>query len=236
MRTILITGASRGLGLEFVRQYAADGWSVIACARSPQRATGLQALARGNPRVVVEALDVTDQDAVAGLAQRYRGRALDVLLNNAGMLGPAPLTEHLHRQHLGTLDFSLWEDILRTNTFGPVRVAEAFADHVAASAGKKLITLSSTVGSIAEGHRGAFGYATSKAALNKAMTLIAMLLEPRGVIVALLCPGYVKTDMNVGGATLEATDSVSGMRRLIAAMTLADSGSFTRYNGERIAW
>jgi NAD(P)-dependent dehydrogenase (short-subunit alcohol dehydrogenase family) len=236
MPTTLVTGASQGIGLEFARQYAADGWTVIACCRSPQRAEELQSLAASHQDILVEALDVTDPAAIAALARRHRQRSIDVLINNAGMLGPLPLREHLHRQHFGSLDYELWAEVLRTNTFGPVRMAEAFVEQVAASDQKKIVNLSSNVGSIAEGKRNAFAYTTSKAALNKAMTIVARELEARGIIVILFCPGYVKTRMNVGGATVEIPESVTGMRGLIAGLTLADSGTFRRYNGDRIAW
>ena len=234
--TVLVTGANRGIGLEFARQYAADGCPVIACCRAPADADDLRSLAGRHANIAVEPLDVTDHAAIQTLAARYRGRAIDVLINNAGMLGAAPLRENLHRQHFGSVDYDLWTDILRINTFGPVRMAEAFVEHVAASRQKKIIAISSTVGSIGEGRRVAFAYTTSKAALNKAMTMVAQELQPREIIVAIYCPGYVKTRMNVGGATVEIADSVAGMRRLIASLAPADSGTFRRYNGEHIPW
>ncbi len=234
--TVLVTGANRGIGLEFVRQYAADGWSVIACCRSPDEADDLQTIAAGQPHVTIEELDVTDHGAIVTLAERCRQRPIDVLISNAGMLGALPLADNLHRQHFGSVDYALWEELLRVNTFAPVKLAEAFAEQVAASHQKKIIAISSTVGSIAESKRAAFAYTTSKTALNKAMTLVAEALKERGVIVALFCPGYVKTRMNLGGATVEIADSVSGMRRQIGALTMTDSGTFRRYDGEPIAW
>jgi NAD(P)-dependent dehydrogenase (short-subunit alcohol dehydrogenase family) len=234
--TVLITGANRGIGLEFARQYAEAGCGVIACCRAPREATELQALAVSQSSITIERLDVTEPVAIRSLAQRYQRQPIDILINNAGMLGAAPLKENLHRQHFGSVDYELWEEILRINTFGPVRMAEAFIEQVAASRQKKIIAISSTVGSIAEGRRVAFAYTTSKAALNKAMTMIAHTVQPRGVIVALFCPGYVKTRMNVGGADVEIPDSVTGMRRLIAGLRPEDSGTFRRFNGESIAW
>jgi NAD(P)-dependent dehydrogenase (short-subunit alcohol dehydrogenase family) len=236
MPIALVTGASRGIGLEFVRQYAAAGWRVIACCRSPGSSTELQALAKNMKAVTMEALDITDHRAIDGLARRRRGVAIDVLINNAGIMGALPFRENLHRQHFGSVDYALWDEVFRTNTLGTVKMTEAFIEHVAASHQRKVISLSSTTGSISESRREALAYTTSKTALNKAMTVIAEHLRPRGVIVSLLCPGYVKTRMNVGGAAVEITDSVSAMRRLIEAFTLADSGTFRRYNGESIAW
>jgi NAD(P)-dependent dehydrogenase (short-subunit alcohol dehydrogenase family) len=236
MPSVLITGANQGIGLEFVRQYAADGWSVIACCRTPATARKLNALAAANPAVSVETLDITDHAQVDRLARKLGATAIDVLINNAGTLGALPFREHLHRQHFGSIDYALWDEVLRVNTLGTTKMAEAFVDHVARSDQRKIVNLSSTTGSISESRREALAYTTSKAALNKAMTVIAGMLRPRDVIVALLCPGYVKTRMDVGGATVEVSDSVSSMRQLIARMTLDDSGTFRRYNGETIGW
>ena len=234
--TVLVTGASRGIGLEFVRQYADQGCAVIACCRSPDDAPELREIARRHSTTSVEALDITDHAAIDALARKLDGRSIDLLINNAGIMGALPFRDNLERQHFGSLDYQLWDDVFRTNTLGTVKMTEAFADAVAASDQKKIVSLSSVTGSIAESRREALAYTSSKTALNKAMTLIAERLRSRGVIVALLCPGYVKTRMNVGGATVEISDSVSGMRRLIAGFTLADSGTFRRYNGDSIAW
>jgi len=236
MPRALITGANQGLGLEFVRQYAADGWEVIACCRRPEQAKELAALAGRHSQIAVEPLDLVDPDSIASLARRRAAQPLDLLLNNAGIIGRFPLNENFHRQHFGTVDYELWDEIIRTNTFGPVRMAEAFTEQVAMSDHKKIVSLSSTTGSITESNREALAYTTSKTALNKAMTVVAAKLRERGIIVTLLCPGYVKTRMNAGGATIEISDSVSGMRQLIAGLSLADSGSFRRFNGETIAW
>ncbi len=236
MPTVLITGANRGLGLEFARQYALADYGVIACCRQPDEADELKELARGHDSITVEQLDVTDHGSIDELARDYRGQPIDILLNNAGIIGPVPIRDHVAGQHFGTLDYSLWDGVIHTNTYGPVKMTEAFIDQVAASDQKKIVSLSSTIGSIAERDTPAFAYATSKTALNKAMTLLASHLRDRGVIVAIFCPGYVKTRMDLGGATVEIPDSVAGMRRLIDQMTLENSGSFTRYNGEHIAW
>lgn len=236
MPTTLITGANQGLGLEMVRQYATDGWEVIACCRNPSKANDLRALSKSVSTVRVEALDLNDAAGIDALAARLRDTAIDLLLNNAGIMGALPFRENLHRQHFGTLDYELWDQVLRTNTLGTLKVTEAFVDHVARSDQRKIVALSSTTGSIAGSDRQAMAYTTSKAALNKAMTLVAKQLEPRGIIVTLVCPGYVKTRMNVGGATVEIPESVAGLRQLIAGLTLDDTGTFRRYNGDVIPW
>ncbi len=236
MAGVLVTGANQGIGLEFVRQYAADGWSVTACCRSPERATDLLAIAAVCPSVQVRRVDLLDAASIEQLARQLAGQPLDVLINNAGIMGAIPYRANLQRQHFGSVDYDLWEQVFRTNTLGTVKMTEACLELVAASAQKKIVNLSSTTGSISESRREALAYTTSKTALNKAMTVIAEQVRPRGVIVALLCPGYVKTRMDVGGASVEITDSVTGMRTLIAGLTLADSGTFRRYNGEQIGW
>lgn len=236
MPTVLITGANRGIGLELCRQYLGADWSVIATCRHPEAAAELQALAGGSASLDIVQLDVTDHAAIDALALDLAGTPLDVLINNAGIIGPVPVAEHIDRQHFGTLDFALWEQVLRTNTFGPVKLAEALLPNILAGEQKKIVSVSSTVGSITERDTPAFAYATSKTALNKAMTLLAAQLREQGVIVALFCPGYVRTRMDFGTADVEVTDSAAGLIHLIENLTAADSGSFRRYNGETVAW
>lgn len=237
MPTILITGANRGIGLEFTTRYAADGWDVIACCRTPDHAEALRTVAHAHPQVTIEPLDVQDHPAIDALGNKYRGRAIDVLLNNAGIIGPLPIAEHADRQSFGNMDYAIWRDVIETNTFGPLKMTETFVEHVALSEQKKIVSLSSTTGSMAEMSVSAIAYASSKTALNRAMTTVAGELKERGIIVALFCPGYVKTRMDAFGfALLEITDSVAGLRTLIADLTLEDAGTFTRYDGTPIAW
>lgn len=233
--TVLVTGANRGIGLEFARQYLGEDWRVIATLRNPANAGDLDAL-DGPGELVIEALDVTDHAQIDALAERYAGQPIDVLLNNAGIIGPVPIPEHIEKQHFGTMDYPLWDRVLWTNTFAPLKMAEAFVEHVAASEQKKIVALSSTVGSLVERDTPAFAYATSKTALNKAMRLLAGVLKERGISVGIFCPGYVQTRMDFGTADVKPPDSVRGLRGLIESMTLADSGTFRRYNGEAVAW
>ncbi len=237
MPTILITGANRGLGLEFARQYAQDDWDVIACCRTPEAAADLGGIEAEFPRLCVERLDVCDHAAIEALGRKYVDRPIDVLLNNAGIIGPIPIAEHVERQHFGSMDYALWRDVIETNTFAPLKMVETFVDHVAASEQKKVVNISSQVGSIAERTIPSIAYASSKTALNRVMTIVADELKARGIIVALFCPGYCKTRMDAFGyATVEIRDSIAGLRPLIAALTLADSGSFRSYDGTPIAW
>ena len=237
MPTILITGANQGIGLEFTRQYSAAGWDVIACCRTPDQADELQSLATNDAAIRIEQLDVRDHAGIEALGARYRETPLDVLLNNAGMIGPVPIIDHIHRQLFGSIDYAVWQEVLETNTFGPIKLAETFVDNLAASEQKKLVNISSNVGSIAERCQPAIAYSSSKSALNRATTIIAEQLRDRGIIVALFCPGAVKTRMDAwGNARVGIEESVSSLRPLIESLTMADSGSFRDYSGRTIAW
>lgn len=238
MTTVLITGASRGLGLEFTRQYAAEGCEVIATCRNPAAAHELANVAcAAGGRVCVEPLDVADHAAIDALAAKYRGTPIDILINNAGEIGPRdPALTRLPEQLFGTMNYAAWRRVLEVNTLAPLKVAESFAAHVAASAQKKMIFISSSTGSNAEGKHAVIAYCSSKAALNKVVTMLAMTLKDRGVVCAAVCPGHVRTDLGGDSAVLEPPDSISGLRRVIAALTLADSGCYRDYNGVTIGW
>jgi NAD(P)-dependent dehydrogenase (short-subunit alcohol dehydrogenase family) len=238
MQTIFVTGSNRGIGLEFVRQYAAAGARVIATCRNPEQADDLQALANASAQtVVVERLDVTDTESIGVLAQKYAGEPVDILINNAGAPGPrGPNNEKLGDQKFGSLNYDAWLDLVNVNTLGPVRVAEAFVENVALGHEKKIVTLSSTMGSIQEMPYPVFLYSTSKTALNKAISILAVVLRDRDIIAALFCPGHVKTDLGGEGASVEVEDSVAGLRQLFSRLTMDDAGTYTRYNGVTVAW
>jgi len=237
MPSILITGANQGLGFEFTRQYATDGWHVIACCRTPGSADELNKLAAENAKVIIEKLDVRDHDGIEALGKKYAGKPLDVLLNNAGIIGPVPIAENTHRQHFGTMDYGVWQDVMETNTFGPVKMAETFVEHLAAGEQKKLVNISSQVSSIGEMAIPSIAYASSKTALNRAMTIIAEQVKERGIVVAMFCPGYVKTRMDAFGyAMIEIEQSINALRPLIAALTIDDTGCFKTHEGRTIAW
>lgn len=237
MPTILITGTNRGLGLEFTRQYAADGWRVLACCRKPDQAEQLHALAAARPSDIrIFPLDVADFSAIDDLADQLRGEPIDLLLNNAGAMGPKPGEQKADGQSFGTIDYDIWQDIIRVNTFAPVKMAEAFVTHVAAGAQKKIVSISSVLGSIAETYGNFYAYRTSKAALNMAMASLSKDLAARGIMVAVFCPGWVKTDMGGPQAEIMAEVSISGLRRQIAQLTLEAAGRFLRYNEDVLSW
>lgn len=227
MPTVMITGSNRGLGLEFVRQYAADGWKVIATCRAPGRAEALRAV---SGQLEVVALDVGDFAAVDALAARLRGQAIDVLIANAGIAGPEGMRP-------GRIDYSGWEEVLRINTLAPVKVALAFIDHVAASSRRLIAAVGSKMGSIADNSSGgSYAYRSSKAALNAAMKSLAVDLKSRGIRVAILHPGWVRTDMGGPGGLIDVTESVTGMRGVLEFVTIENSGRFFNYDGSIVPW
>ena len=237
--TVLVTGSNRGLGLEFVKQYAAGGWTVIATARNPESATELRQLAAKNSRVTIEKLDVLDTRAIADLAARYKGRRIDVLINNAGVLG------ELKGQTLGSLDYAEFEDVMAVNVFGALAVAEAFREHVAASDQKKIVSITSRSGIISlPGSRGPYFYRASKTALNMVMRVLADDLRSRGVIVALVSPAPTETDMlrqliGPDNASRQAQPAavIAGLVKVIDGLTLAQSGEQPIYfDGSALPW
>jgi len=238
MTVVLVTGASRGLGLEMVRQYAAHGARVIATCRNPAGSPDLERLRASNPGSIrVEALDVTDHRAIESLSGALREQPIDILVNNAGDIGPRdPDRSRLHEQKFGTMNYAEWRRVLEINTLSPMKVAEAFVEQVAASELKRMVFVSSTTGSNVEGQYATFAYCSSKAALNKVVTMLAMALKPRGIVCAAVCPGYVRTRLGGDQAVLGVEESITGLRRVIAGLTIDRTGSFTRYNGETIAW
>lgn len=228
MQTVLITGASRGLGLEFVRQYLADGWRVIATCRHPEKAKDLKALACD--RLICKPLDVASVDGIAALAQAVRSDAIDLLINNAGTLGR-------EAAEIGRIDPRAYNSTMFLNAIAPVLMVQALLPNLERGQGKTVASLSSQMGSITRNTTGGrYAYRSSKAALNAAMKSLAIDLEPRGIGIAVLHPGWVKTDMGGSGADLTPEVSVSNMRKVIAELAAKKSGSFFNYDGTEIPW
>ncbi|MBC01118.1 MAG: Short chain dehydrogenase [Rhodobacteraceae bacterium] len=228
--TLLITGASRGIGLETVRRFLDDpDWQVIATCRDPGAASDLRALqARHGTRLELHALDVGDGDAVARLADVLAGRPVDVLLNNAGVMGA--------HQSLEDLDFDGWLAEVNVNTLGPMRLALALRPNLVLSKNPRIVTISSQMGSMARPRGGSYAYRSSKAAVNKAMQGLALDLADEGICVVAVHPGWVRTDMGGGGADISVEESAAGIYRLTRDLTLADSGRFLTYRGEDHPW
>jgi NAD(P)-dependent dehydrogenase (short-subunit alcohol dehydrogenase family) len=222
--TVLVTGANRGLGLEFARQYAADGWHVIACCRDPREAPELKKL-----KAEVHALDVTSQDSIDQLAQALKGKPIDVLLNNAGM--------HGDRRSFGETDVALWKQIFAVNTIAPYQVLAALLENVVASVQKKVVNISSRVGSIGDGPGGGnYAYRSSKTALNMVMVNAAHELKNHGITILLIHPGWVQTDMGGSSAPVTIEQSITGVRRIIDKASPAETGHFYDYTGRQLSW
>jgi len=232
MPTILVTGSNRGLGLEWVHQYAQDGWRVHASCRHPAEAGELRGLTKRYPNISIHRLDTTRQDEIQALASELREQAVDVLINNAGVY-----LEKFDDALSARLSYDDWLHTFKVNTLGAVRMTEAFADHVARSERRLIVAISSHMGSIAEiSEPGSYYYRSSKAALNAAMKGLAVELRRRGVGVLLLHPGWVQTRMGGPGARISTAESVAGMRALVEKFNLDDTGRFFRYNATEIPW
>jgi NAD(P)-dependent dehydrogenase (short-subunit alcohol dehydrogenase family) len=231
MPSALITGANRGLGLEFARQYLADGWQVYAACRDPASASQLRPLAEGSDDSLrILAMDVTNPASIHAAATQLDGRAIDLLLNNAGIIGP-------RGQTIGNIDYEAWANVFAVNTMGPMRVSEAFVEHVARSDRKLIVTLTSGMGSIADNTSGgSVLYRSSKAAVNMVMRSLAIDLAPRGITCVVINPGWVRTDMGGLNASLEPSESISRMRRIIATLGPEQSGKFFNHNGREYPW
>lgn len=231
MQTILITGANRGLGLEFCRQYAEAGWRVIAACRQPSAAQDLSSLAKQYPNLQIEVLEVADFDQTDKLAAKLANESVDVLLNNAGIYPDLP------GQGLGHLDYAAWEASFRINSMAPVKMAEAFLPCLKRGKNKLIVSVSSLMGSMADNQSGgSLLYRSSKAALNAAMKSLAVDLSSAGIGILILHPGWVRTDMGGKNALIDVKESVSGMRQCIGDFTLAQSGNFIKYDGSSMPW
>jgi NAD(P)-dependent dehydrogenase (short-subunit alcohol dehydrogenase family) len=232
MPSVLITGANRGLGLEFARQFATDGWRVHATCRMPADAAELRAIAGHNPpgRLTIHALDVRDRSQVQSLAAELAGQPIDVLLNNAAVWGP-------QTQTFSQLEDRAWIEVLEADLLGVVRVTEAFLEHVARSERKVIIALSSRLASITLNETGGrYMYRAAKAGANAVVRSLAVDLASRGITCIALTPGWVRTDMGGPNAPLSVEESVTGMRRVIAGLDLAQSGRFLAYDGSTLPW
>ena len=231
MPSVLSTGAKRGLGFEFAKQYLADGWQVYAACRDPDSASELRRLADASGhKLRILNLDVTDLSSVKGAAAEVDGQAIDLLINNAGIGGP-------RGQTVGNIDYEAWAKVLDANTMVPMRVSEAFVDNVARSERKLIVTLTSGMGSIADNTSGgSVAYRSSKAAVNMVMRSLAIDLAPRGITCVVVNPGWVQTDMGGPRATITPAASVTSLRRLIDTLGPAQSGKFFNYNGREYAW
>ena len=236
MPAIVITGANRGLGLEFTQQYLAEDWHVIACCRSAS--AELLALQRSYPLLRIEQFVLTDIAQLIAFSERLGGQSVDVLLNNAGTMGRGSFAdERLEPFRFGVADAQEWAEIFHLNVFVPMKLAELLVENVAASEQRKIVTLTSMLGSVALNTVGGlYAYRASKAAVNAMMRSMAIDLGKRGILAAPIHPGWVRTALGGQAAPLDAPEAVSGVRRVIAGMTPETAGSFLAYDGSTLPW
>jgi NAD(P)-dependent dehydrogenase (short-subunit alcohol dehydrogenase family) len=227
---VLVTGASRGIGLELVRQYAVEGYDVIATCRKPEAAIELADLDKQGlgERVTVRRLDVASEPDIEALAAELDGVPIDILICNAAAFGGT-------RSHFPDLDWMSWKRVLAVNLVGSIRVAVTLWRNVAASAERKIVFVSSRAGHPREATPGrSYIYGSSKAALNSAARCLALDLAPEGVIAALLNPGHVQTGIGGPGAPMTASESVTKMRAVIEGLTPDAAGKFLHYDGTEL--
>lgn len=230
MRTVLITGANRGIGLEHARRYAERGARVFATARKPDEADDLAALAKSTPKIEVLSYDASDNEAPAALKDRIGAEPLDLMFANAGAMGT-------RRQSFGDVDTEALLNLIRVNALAPLKLAEALANNVVMSDRKVMAFQTSLMGSIADnGSGGAYAYRLSKVALNMAGKGVANDLRGRGVIAVLLHPGWVRTRMGGPGGKISVEECVESQQRVLDALTPAQSGRFFNYDGRELPW
>lgn len=232
MRTTLITGANRGIGLEFSKQFVADGWRVFACSRNPEKSDALNKLAAMYPdQITVHTLDVADHEQIKRLAQNLANKSIDILINNAGVY-PGP-----KESSFGEINYDAMTHAFIINTMAPLRMTEEFADHIKRGNQKIIVTITSKMGSVADNSRGgSYIYRSSKSAVNMVMKSLSIDLRSIGIIAVLLHPGWVRTDMGGANGLISTKQSVSGMRNVISQISLVDSGKFFAYDGQIIPW
>jgi NAD(P)-dependent dehydrogenase (short-subunit alcohol dehydrogenase family) len=225
---VLITGANRGIGLEFTQQYAQDGWNVLACCRDPQHAGTLQALAKSYANIRILLLDVADFAQIDALALQLKNDKIDVLINNAGVYPESSLAD---------ADTEDWLEAFKINSIAPLKMVTAFTTHVANSELKKIATLSSKMGGMSDNTSGgSYIYRSTKTAVNMVMKSLSIDVKPAGIAVVTLHPGWVLTDMGGSNALINTKTSVTGLRQVIENLNLSNTGKFIAYDGKEIAW
>ncbi|MFK7863148.1 MAG: SDR family oxidoreductase [Pseudohongiellaceae bacterium] len=229
MANVLITGTNRGIGLEFVEQFLSRGDAVFATCRNPANAEALQALASQHASLKILQLDVSNPDSVATFPAQLEGAAIDIFVNNAGIYGS--------REGFGKLNEDVWANVFHVNSIAPVMLTQLLADNLSRGSLKKLVYLTSKMGSIEDNQGGgSYIYRSSKAALNAAVKSLAIDLSGEGFSVGLLHPGWVRTDMGGPNGLIDTNTSVSGLMEVIDQLNLKNSGSFFNYDGSIIPW
>lgn len=231
-KSLLITGANRGIGLEFVQQYSEKNYQVYCCCRDLKHCDALLKIARRFPYVKVYQVDITNTDQLAGIADELKDKPIDILINNAGIYGAAD-------EYIGAnpIDAAGMLAAYNTNALAPLKVTEAFIPNLCQGKDKKIVAISSEMGSISQNKTGGSpAYRASKAALNAIMKTMSIDLNELGLKVLVLHPGWVKTDMGTDAAPLTAAESVAGMMAVIAQFDGSKNGQFLTYKGEELQW
>ena len=240
MPSVLITGANRGLGLEFTRQYLKDGWEVHAFCRQSDKAAELSAMvtdSRGN--IHLREMDIGNKEQIEAAAKELKNLPIDLLINNAGIADGygRGVYEMKEDPDIQNYDFAFWEEMMRINTLAPAKIIGTFLENIRAGGQKKIASLSSGLGSITNlSWAGKYGYCASKAGLNMVSKGLAEWLKSENIIVISLSPGWTRTAMGGPHATNSAEESVSGMRHVISGLTLAETGRFWNFDGEELPW
>ena len=229
MAKVLIAGASRGIGLELTRQYAANGDEVIGCVRDVSAASLLDEAIAENSNISIEQMDIGNADSITAAAERIGDGAIDIIIVVAGVVGGMA-------QSIDDFDMDAWHEALTINTIGPMLVSRAFKANLVASGAGSLMIVSSQLGASTWPFGGMYIYSTTKAAVGKAAKILSIDWKDEPVIVSVMHPGYVQTDMGGPNAEITPQESASGIRNVIADLKPEDSGNFYKWNGDIHPW
>ena len=231
MSTIMIVGATRGIGLELTKQYSNEGNQVIACARDTGNSSLLDEVASASDNIKIEQLDIADPVSIDSASSRIGEGAIDSVIIVAGWVGGMP-----DNQTIDNIDIDEWHNTLNINTIGPLLVAKAFKSNMAASGKGNFMILSSQLAASTWPMGGMYIYSTTKAAVSKVGQILALDWAEDPIIVSVMHPGWVQTDMGGPTAEITAEESASGIRNVISGLTKEDSGNFYKWNGDIHPW
>tara|TARA_B100000780_G_scaffold273618_1_gene237429 strand:- start:202 stop:888 length:687 start_codon:yes stop_codon:yes gene_type:complete len=228
MKTVLITGSNRGLGLAFAKCYSENNYNVIACCRNTDIASDLISLSKKYNSIQIHSLDVSNTDQIKALSNSLQSQPIDILINNAGIYRPSTF---------GNIDKDGWMDSFLVNTIAPYEIIQNFLPNLLIGESKKVVSITSKMGSIDDNTSGgSYIYRSSKTALNSMMRSLSHDLLSQGISTLTLHPGWVKTDMGGAGAWIDANESVKGMMNQIEKLSINNSGQYIDYAGKSINW
>ena len=228
MNTVLVTGSNRGLGYEFVKQYSEKGFDVFACCRNINEAKSLKKLAEASSNIEICELDVGNIKTIKNLSHKLQDEKIDVLINNAGIY---------RSSNVRNIDYDEWLESFKVNTIAPYQIVENFLAQISNSDLKKVVSITSKMGSIDDNTSGgSYIYRSSKTALNSMMRSLTHDLKDQGIATLTLHPGWVRTDMGGPGGWIDAFESVQGMIKEIDKLNINDSGKYLDYAGKSINW